>query len=380
MTSPFYQRLEQELERRRRDHLLREIRPWERLRLNLCGNDYLMLRQSPDILAGAREAEERFGTSSAASPLLSGFLPCHAALLDQLKAWKKKPCGMLFNTGFMANQAILKHLPGPRDVVLADRLIHHSMAQSLAGGPARFMRYPHLNLDRLEEMLAGCAGKYETVFVATESVFSMDGDRVDLKRLAAMKERTPFVLVLDEAHGTGVYGPSGAGLAEEAGVEDAVDILVGTLGKALASMGAYVLARDERVIAYLTNFSGEFIYSTFLPPAQAGAALAAIARVQASGKERQALRSMSKAFRQRLAELGWPADEGDSPIVPVITGDAGRAIEIRDRLLAAGILVGAVRPPTVPRGTARLRISLHSGVTEDDLDEIIRHLMACPRV
>jgi 8-amino-7-oxononanoate synthase len=145
-------------------------------------------------------------------------------------------------------------------------------------------------------------------------------------------------------------------------------------------MGAYVLARDERVIAYLTNFSGEFIYSTFLPPAQAGAALAAIARVQASGKERQALRSMSKAFRQRLAELGWPADEGDSPIVPVITGDAGRAIEIRDRLLAAGILVGAVRPPTVPRGTARLRISLHSGVTEDDLDEIIRHLLACPRV
>jgi len=378
LTSAFHQRIEQELDRRRQDNLLRELRLFEDLRINLCGNDYLDLRRHPRVLAAAHEAAEAYGSSSAASPLLSGFLPCHAALLEKLRAWKKKPAGMLFNTGFMANQAVLRHLPGARDLVLADRLIHHSMAQALAAGRARFMRYPHLDLDRLEQMLAAGAGRYETIFVATESVFSMDGDRVDLARLAELKTRWPFVLILDEAHGTGVYGPSGAGLAEETGAEDAVDILVGTLGKALASMGAYVLARDPRVVDYLINLSGEFVYSTFLPPSQAGAAMAAIELVQTSNEERAALRALAKGFRRRLASLGWPMDASDSPIVPVLTGESGRAMELRDRLLASGILVGAVRPPTVPKGTARLRISLHAGIGGDELEEIARLLGPCP--
>lgn len=378
LTSPFYQRLKNELERQRQDRLLREVRTWPGLRLNLAGNDYLNLRHHPRVLAGAREAAERFGTSSAASPLLSGFLPCHEALLEKLKRWKKKPHGLLFNTGFMANQALLKHLPGARDLVLADRLIHHSMVQAMATGRARFMRTPHLNLDQLENRLATGQDKYETLFVVTESVFSMDGDLTDLKRLAALKKRIPFVLVLDEAHGTGVYGPTGAGLAEEAGVLDAVDIIVGTLGKALASMGAYVLAHDRRVIDYLTNFAGELIYSTFLPPAQAGAALAAIHLVEEAACERRELRAKARLFRQRIAALGWPMDSGDSPIVPLLTGDADSALMLRDRLLKAGILAGAVRPPTVPRGTSRLRFSLHAGVSEDDLTEIIGLLQPQP--
>ena len=206
----------------------------------------------------------------------------------------------------------------------------------------------------------------------------MDGDLTDLKRLAALKKRIPFVLVLDEAHGTGVYGPTGAGLAEEAGVLDAVDIIVGTLGKALASMGAYVLAHDRRVIDYLTNFAGELIYSTFLPPAQAGAALAAIHLVEEAACERRELRAKARLFRQRIAALGWPMDSGDSPIVPLLTGDADSALMLRDRLLKAGILAGAVRPPTVPRGTSRLRFSLHAGVSEDDLTEIIGLLQPQP--
>jgi len=374
LTDPFHNRLEHELAARRRDNLFRRIETFSGRGLNLIGNDYLQLRRHPAVLDATDRAAREFGASSAASPLLSGFLPCHEALLDKLKRWKKKPYGMLFNTGFMANQAVLRHLPGKRDMVLADRLIHHSVAQALVRGPARFRRYPHLDLDRLEDMLTECAGRYETLFVVTESVFSMDGDKADLKRLAAIKKRTPFVLVLDEAHGTGVYGASGGGLAEEEGVLDAVDIVVGTLGKALASMGAYVLAKDARVIDYLVNFAGEVIYSTFLPPAQAGAAEAAIDLVQASAEKRQALRNMARMFRRHLKAEGWPADEGDSPIVPVVTGSAGRALELRDRLLKDGIIVGAVRPPTVPKGSSRLRISLHAGVTSEDLNRLLEHL------
>ena len=161
----------------------------------------------------------------------------------------------------MANQAVLTHLPGPQDLILADRLIHHSIAQVLGKGETRFKRYPHLDLDHLEELLEKNISAYETVFVVTESVFSMDGDYPDLPRIAALKQKYPFVWILDEAHGTGVFGSTGGGLAEEQGVLSEVDILVGTLGKALASMGAYVLTHSGTLIEYLVNYSGELILS-----------------------------------------------------------------------------------------------------------------------
>lgn len=276
---------------------------------------------------------------------------------------------MLFNTGFMANQAVLKHLPGKDDLILADRLIHHSMAQAL--GETRFKRFHHLDLVHLEELLHDNHKKYETIFVITESVFSMDGDYPDLKALVALKKTYPFILILDEAHGTGVYGNTGAGLAEEMGVSDEVDILIGTLGKSLASMGAYVLTRSSVTVDYLINMAGEFIYSTFLAPGQAGAAEAAIGIIQTCHQERQDLRALSTRFRREIAGLGWPETRGDSPIVPILTGDTGTCLVLRDRLLEKGILVGAVRPPTVPQGTSRLRLSLHAKVTEDQIAEVL---------
>jgi 8-amino-7-oxononanoate synthase len=365
----FEQRLKIKITRLREEKLFRETRVSRNIRVNLSGNDYFQLRFHQDVQDGARLAMENFGTGSGASPLLSGFLPCHQNLLDKLLKWKHKPFGMLFNTGFLANQAVMKHLPGKKDLVLADRLIHHSIAQALTQGQARFKRYNHIDLDHLEDLLIKHQNKYETLFVVTESVFSMDGDYPDLNRLVELKRKIPFVLILDEAHGTGVYGETGGGLAEAMKVLEEVDVLVGTLGKSLASAGAYVLAGSEAVVQTLTNIAGEYIYSTFLTPAQAGAASSAIEVIHNGEDKRRRLRSLAKNFRHRLAETGWESNDFDSPIVSIVIGDESETLKLRDRLFENGILVGAVRPPTVPRGTSRLRVSLHSEVTESQLDD-----------
>lgn len=379
MTEPFNDRLQNELTRRRREKLLREISVFSDCRLNLSSNDYFQLRFHPQVVAAANRAAEAYGAGSGASPLLSGFLPCHDQLLRQLMEWKQKPAGMLFNTGFLANQAVMKHLPGKKDLVLADRLAHHSILQGLTAGTARFKRYNHLDLDHLEELLAKNQGRYESVFVVTETVFSMDGDYPDLKKLVALKEKFLFILILDEAHGTGVFGPTGGGLAEEMGVLERVDILVGTLGKALASMGAYVLTRSPLIVEYLINTAGEFIYSTFLSPSQAGAASAALKILRQAHDKRRFLHALSKTLRQGLRESGWSTNTFDTPIVPVIVGDADKALELRGRLLERGILTGAVRPPTVPPGSSRLRISLHSDLTEESLQDLLGVLGTCKR-
>lgn len=329
------------------------------------------MRNHSAVIEGARQAAVDYGAGSGASPLISGFLPCHQELIDRLLEWTGATSGMLFNSGFLANQAILKNLPGRKDIIFADHKAHHSIAHSLPESKAKFRRYRHLDLDHLEALLEKKFQKYETVFVVTESVFSMDGVYPDLKRLVELKKQWPFVWILDEAHGTGVYGPTGAGLAEETGTLKHVDVLVGTLGKALGSMGAYVLTRSEAVIDYLINKAGEFIYSTFLSPAQAGAATAAIPLIQQAKEERAALRKLSLLLRSQLAETGWQTIASDSPIIPIIIEDPGETLRLKDFILENGIVVGAARPPTVPQGSSRLRISLHSGVREQHLSKLL---------
>lgn len=374
MTDALHHRLQKELEQRRQEHLLRVLEVQDTFRLNLCNNDYFQLRSHPDVLAGARESLERYGAGSGASPLLSGFLACHESLIRQLMAWKNKSAGLLFNTGFMANQAVLKNLPGPKDMVLVDRLAHHSVVQALRAGKAPFKRYQHLNLNHLEELIIQNRKKAETIFVVTESVFSMDGDYPDLTRLARLKSEYGFIWILDEAHGTGIFGPTGGGLAEEMGVLKDVDLLVGTLGKVLASMGAYVLSDSKTLIDYLTNYSGELIYSTYLAPASVGAAAAALEIVKNSKEQRKHVRRMAARLRAGLTQEGWQTNEFDSQIIPLIVKDPKYTVEIRNKLLDHGILTGAVRPPTVPQNSARIRFSLHSGVSEQDVEDILRVL------
>jgi 8-amino-7-oxononanoate synthase len=368
LTKKFFNRLNQDLNDRRDNHLYREIRLYNNYQHNLISNDYFQLRFHPKVISGAKIASEKYGSGSGASPLLSGFLSCHQELLDEILNWKQKSFGMLFNSGFVANQAVLKHLPRKNDFILVDRLIHHSLAQALIKSPAKFKRYSHLDMAELEALLQKNHNNYDTIFVVTESVFSMDGDYPDLKALIALKKKYPFILILDEAHGTGVFGENGGGLAEEMNVLDEVDITVGTLGKALASMGAYVLANNPSIIDYLTNQAGEYIYSTFLPPSQVGAALESIKLIKTFDEQRKKIRSLSKYFRKGLNQK---SGEIESPIIPILIGDPQETLKLRDQLLNNGILVGAVRPPTVPADSSRLRISLNSKTSESLVDELI---------
>ena len=374
MSKQFYNRLEDKLNIRRNKNLFRDIQLYSECTINLCSNDYFQLRRDSRVIKGAKEACDKYGSGSGASPLLSGFLPCHESLLDQLKKWKKKSFGMLFNAGFLANQAVLNSLPGKSDLVLADKLIHHSMIQALTKGKAIFKRYRHLDLIHLESLLDAHCMNYETVFLVTESVFSMDGDYPDLKKLVELKQRYPFILILDEAHGTGVFGKTGAGLAEEMHVQDHVDIIIGTLGKSLASMGAYVLSNSSTIIEYLVNYAGEFIYSTFLSPPQVGSAEAAIKILQSSQSEREYLQKISQNFRKITNHKKQESKTFSSPIIPILIGNSVKVLEIKNSLLQQGIIVGAVRPPTVPNNTSRLRISLHTGITQKTIEEVSKIL------
>jgi len=268
-------------------------------------------------------------------------------------------------------------LPAKGDLVLADRLIHHSMIAGLLRSGARLQRYRHLDLDQLEEMLFGAGGR--TVFVVTESVFSMDGDYPDMGRMAALKRRHGFFWIVDEAHGLGWYGAQGAGLARAAGVEGDIDILVATLGKTLASGGAYTLFRDEAVRDHVMNMAGEFVYSTAMPPTAAAGAAAALARVRELSADQANWQAMSRRFRGQLRADGWDALAGDSPVVPVRIGEAERVVSLANALREAGIIVAAVRPPTVPEGTSRLRFSLKRTFHENDAARVLAAMDAWRR-
>lgn len=340
--------------------------------LNLADNDYLELSRDPAVAAAVAEAVRAHGSSASASPLITGWGPAQAALLDELCAWHGIRHGMLWSSGYAANAAILGELPRRGDLILADRLVHNSMIAGMTRSGARLRRYGHLDLDHLERELAN-AGPGRTVFVVTESLFSMDGDRPDLRRIAELRAKHGFFWVLDEAHALGWHGPQGAGLAAEEGVAGEVDALVGTLGKALASGGAYSLFRDERVRDYLVNHAGEFIYSTGLPPASAAAARAALGRLRTLASAGQAdWRAMSRRFRARLRADGWAVPDGDSPIMPVRMPDVAAALGVGGGLRAAGILAGCIRPPTVPAGTSRLRFSLKRSLGEADIARVSR--------
>ncbi len=326
--------------------------------LNLADNDYLDLAHDPAVAAAVAAVASEQGTSASASPLITGWSGRHERLVDQLGAWQGFHCGMLWSSGYAANVAVLGTLPARGDLVLADRLIHHSMIAGVLRSEAELKRYAHLRLDHLEELLAQFQPSGRTIYVATESVFSMDGDYPDLAQMAELKKKYGFFWIVDEAHALGWYGPEGAGLARAAGVEGAVDVLVGTLGKTLASGGAYTLFHSEAVRDYLVNTAGEFIYSTALPPTNVAAAMAALVRVSALAPGQAGWQAASRDFRARLQREKWMVPDGDSPIVPVRIDDAEAAVFLAGHLRQAGVLAAAVRPPTVPAGTSRLRFSL----------------------
>ena len=376
MNPKLRQRMEKILAQRDADGLLRtlKVRSATDTRVNLADNDYLNLSHDSEVIVAATSALNKWGASSSASPLVTGYTELHQDLEKTLAQWHGYPHALILNTGFSANTAVLGGLPKKGDVVLADKLIHASMLEGILSSEATLRRFPHNDLDVLESLLEETKASEGVVFVVTESVYSMDGDCPDLSRISKLKERYHFCWVLDEAHATGWHGSTGSGMQEEQGVRASADIVVGTLGKALGAQGAYVLCHDVLIKNIIINFAAEFIYSTYLSPASAAAALAAITRTKNLTSERTGLHQLSRDWRAALRVAGFTAPDFHSPIIPLIIGDVKKTQHYAAALRSAGFIVSVIRPPTVPVNTARIRISLRRGLDSTHLEKFIATL------
>ena len=344
--------------------LAREGRP---ALIDFSSNDYLGLARHPLLAERSAEWATRHGSGSGASRLVTGTSPEHVAIESRIARFKGKEAALLFPSGWQLNAAVLAALlkAAPGILLFTDRLIHASLHAGAAGH--RQIRFRHNDLDHLEQLLEEHGGGESPRLIVTESVFSMDGDRVDLARLSKLARAHDAFVYLDEAHATGVLGPGGAGLAAE--LPDAADLVMGTFSKAMGCFGAYV-AGSRMLIDYLVNCCGGFIFSTAPPPAMLGAIDAALDLVPDMDAERERLADHGARLRARLADAGIDTAGSSTQIVPVIVGDTGKALALSDRLAALGMLAAAIRPPTVPPGTSRLRIALRATHGPDEIDRL----------
>ena len=341
----------------------------ERL-LNLSSNDYLGLGDDNELLEGygRRFRKSLHAMTSSSSRLLTGNHPLYDQLEKALAALYGRQSAMVFNSGYHANIGILPALCNRHDLVLSDRLNHASIIDGMKIAESPYQRFRHCDYDHLEELLEGARGRYRQIFIVTESVFSMDGDLADLARLVALKEKYGAFLIVDEAHGVGVFGERGLGLSETAGMVPQIDIITGTFGKALASTGAYAVM-SSLVREYLLNTMRSFIFTTALPPVILGWSLLTLERQASMVSERAALLRLAARLRNELIGRGFDVP-GESHIVPVVTGGNDLAVALAARLKDAGFLCMPVRPPTVPEKGARIRISLRSTLSWEDIARI----------
>lgn len=339
--------------------------------INFSGNDYLGLSRHPALIARAQEFAARSGAGSTASRLISGNHPAYAEIEARLARGKNYEAALILNSGYQANLTVLAALAdaeavGKQTLVLADRLSHNSLLQGAALSGARLMRFRHNDLDHLESLLTTAAAKTAHIIIVSESVFGMDGDGADLPALIDLTQKHAALLYIDEAHATGIYGPYGFGFT----AAHHVDVAMGTFGKALGSFGAYV-ACSAALRDYFIQRCGGLIYSTALPPPVLGAMLAALELLPELQDARDHLAAQSARLRQALRAQGWDCGASTTHIIPIILGGENAALELAEILRGAGILAPAIRPPTVPRGTSRLRISLSAAHSMADIDRLI---------
>jgi 8-amino-7-oxononanoate synthase len=373
-----------ELERLRAAGLLRATRtvesaPGAHVRLDgrdvllLCSNDYLGLAEDARVRAAAARAAERWGAGAGASRLVSGNLALHRELEDDLAAFKGTEGCVLFGSGFLANVGVVAALAGAGEVVLSDELNHASLVDGCRLARAETIVYAHADLDALVAGLERAAGRRATI--VTDSVFSMDGDRAPLEGIVDAARGYGARVVVDEAHATGVVGASGRGLVAELALEREVDVVVGTLSKALGSYGAFACC-DAEMAAYLVNRARTVIFSTGLPPAAAGAALEALRIIREEPQLVARLHRNARTLRSELAAQGLAVDEDDMPIVPIIAGAPAAAVGLSETLLERGIFAQPIRPPTVPPGTSRLRLVAMASHDEAELRAAARTIGA----
>ncbi len=342
-----------------------------RVFLNFASNDYLGLANDPRVIEAATAAAARYGWGAGASPLVSGWREPHEALAAGLAAFEGVEAVALFASGFAANLGAIVALVGPGDAVYADRLNHACLIDGARLSGARLRVYPHNDANRLEAILTRDRGRFRRSMIATDGVFSMDGDVAPLADLADLADRFGAIFLVDEAHGTGVLGPSGRGAAEAAGLAPGrVHVKVGTLSKALGSLGGFV-AGPLRLIDWLRNHARTLIYSTALPAAAAAAAHQSLGIAQAEPERRHHLAAIAQQFRADLGSLGLATTAGAGPIAPLFLDGHASVMNCAAYLLEQGYLAPAIRPPTVPVGTSRIRISLTAAHDRGDLTKLL---------
>lgn len=336
----------------------------------LCANDYLGLADHPAIKAVAIAAIEEWGVGAGASRLVSGTTSLHRQLEDRLAAFKRTPAALVTSTGWMANHAAIHALAGEGDLILCDKLNHASILDAAISSGARVRTYNHGCAQRARQLLERHRAEHGRCLIVTDSVFSMDGDLAPLCELAELKQEFDAHLLIDEAHATGVLGAGGRGLAEHLGVEEHVDATVGTLSKAFGVLGGFV-AGPQVLIDTLRNAGRPYVYTTSLPTALCAAAMLALDIIETQPETRLHLLAMASQLRQDLQSAGLDTAQSQSQIIPVILGSPQRALAVSRALAEAGFLIPAIRPPTVPPNTSRLRISLSAMHEDDDVQALV---------
>jgi len=339
--------------------------------LLLCSNNYLGLADHPRVREAAADAAMRWGVGAGASRLVSGTMTIHRRLEERLAAFEGTEAALLFGSGYLANLGVVSALAGPGEIVLSDELNHASIVDGCRLARAETMVYDHCDLDHLEFSLREAAGRAS--LIVTDSVFSMDGDVAPLEGIVELAHRYDCRVAVDEAHGTGCLGPDGRGAIADAGVEGEVDVVVGTLGKALGSYGAYVACSSE-MAQFLTNTARPLIFSTApSPPAIAGA-LAALELLAEQPRRAEKLQANADVLRDELAREGFEVAGSTTQIVPLIVGDAARAMAMCEAAIERGVFAQAIRPPTVPDGTSRLRLAVMASHTKAELRDAAQAL------
>ncbi|MDH3346365.1 MAG: 8-amino-7-oxononanoate synthase [Kiritimatiellaceae bacterium] len=342
--------------------------------LNFSGNDYLDLAHHPHVIDRSREALEQYGVGSTASRLVTGTLPIHEELEARLAKEKGYPAALVFGSGYMANAGTIPVLAGRGDIVLADKFVHASMIDACKLSDAKLVRFAHNDVHALEKRLEQASGSTGRTLIITESVFSMDGDLAPLKEMATLAEKYGAMLMVDEAHASGIFGPHGAGRVRELDIEKQVNVSMGTMSKAFGGYGGFIACSQE-LRQLLVQSSRAFIYTTAPAPAVIGAALGVMDVLEASPRLGNILRANADYFRSLLHDAGLDTLQSESQIIPIVIGENEKALAVSQKLREEGIIAAAIRPPTVPTGTARLRISISLAHTVDDLDRAAKAIV-----
>jgi len=337
--------------------------------LNLSSNNYLGLSTHPKVKEAAAQAIQQYGVGTGASALISGHTQLHQKLAERVAQFKHAEAALIFSTGYMANVGALSALLGDGDLIYADRLSHASIIDGCRMSKATLRVFPHRDTQSLAKHLKRVATG-QRVLIVTDGVFSMDGDLAPLPEIVKLAEQHGAMVMVDDAHATGVLGPTGRGTLEHFGLEGQVAIQMGTLSKAVGAFGAYV-AGSQDLITYLLNRAKSYIYTTALPTSLAAASLAALEVIEKEPQIRQQLWDNRAYYQQGVKSMGYNTLQTETPIIPLLVGESSLALEMSEQLLAHGIFAPAIRPPTVPQGMARIRTSIMATHTRDDLDYIL---------